>query len=43
MKHSLTFQRDANSPDIELTYRGVIANTLDENECKAVPPFKRVY
>jgi succinate dehydrogenase (ubiquinone) flavoprotein subunit len=43
MKHSLTFQRDAKSPDIELTYRGVIANTLDENECKAVPPFKRVY
>ncbi|RDB21321.1 putative succinate dehydrogenase [ubiquinone] flavoprotein subunit, mitochondrial [Hypsizygus marmoreus] len=43
MKHSLTFQRDANSPDIELTYRNVIAHTLDENECKAVPPFKRVY
>ncbi|KAG6854324.1 succinate dehydrogenase flavoprotein subunit [Blastosporella zonata] len=43
MMHSLTFQRDASSPDIELTYRGVIANTLDENECKAVPPFKRVY
>ncbi|KAG6889305.1 succinate dehydrogenase flavoprotein subunit [Termitomyces sp. Mi166 len=43
MKHSLTFQRDHTSPDIELTYRGVIANTLDENECKAVPPFKRVY
>jgi succinate dehydrogenase (ubiquinone) flavoprotein subunit len=43
MKHTLTFQRDVTKPDVELTYRGVIANTLDENECKAVPPFKRVY
>lgn len=43
MKHSLTFQRDLESPDVELTYRQVIATTLDENECKAVPPFKRVY
>ncbi|KAG5646644.1 hypothetical protein DXG03_002634 [Asterophora parasitica] len=34
---------EANSPDIELTYRGVIANNLDEAEYKAVPPFKRVY
>ncbi|KAF8894512.1 succinate dehydrogenase [Infundibulicybe gibba] len=43
MKHSLTFQRDPDSPDVELTYRSVIGTTLDENECKAVPPFKRVY
>jgi succinate dehydrogenase (ubiquinone) flavoprotein subunit len=43
MKHSLTFQKDADSPDVDLTYRGVIGTTLDENECKAVPPFKRVY
>ncbi|KAF7322914.1 Succinate dehydrogenase [ubiquinone] flavoprotein subunit, mitochondrial [Mycena chlorophos] len=43
MKHTLSFQPDVNSPDVELKYRGVIATTLDENECKSVPPFKRVY
>jgi len=43
MKHTLTWQRDAGLPDVDITYRGVIANTLDENECKHVPPFKRVY
>lgn len=43
MKHTLSFQRDPNSPDVELKYRGVIANTLDEAECKPVPPFKRTY
>jgi succinate dehydrogenase (ubiquinone) flavoprotein subunit len=43
MKHTLTFQRDPTSPDVDITYRGVIGTTLDENECKAVPPFKRVY
>ncbi|ORX69306.1 succinate dehydrogenase [Linderina pennispora] len=34
---------DKDGPPVELKYRGVMANTLDENECKAVPPFKRVY
>jgi len=43
MKHTLTFQRDVNEPDVEIQYRSVIGTTLDENECKAVPPFKRVY
>jgi succinate dehydrogenase (ubiquinone) flavoprotein subunit len=43
MKHTLSFQKDVNSPDVDLKYRGVIATTLDENECKPVPPFKRVY
>ncbi|KAG8920494.1 succinate dehydrogenase flavoprotein subunit, partial [Tulasnella sp. 417] len=43
MKHTLSFQHDSTKPDVELKYRGVIATTLDENECKAVPPFKRVY
>ncbi|KAJ7097998.1 minor succinate dehydrogenase isozyme, Sdh1p [Mycena belliarum] len=43
MKHTLTFQRDHTKPDVELQYRAVIGTTLDENECKAVPPFKRVY
>ncbi|KAJ7621821.1 FAD binding domain-containing protein [Mycena rosella] len=43
MKHSLTFQRDAAEPDVEVRYRAVIGTTLDEEECRAVPPSKRVY
>ncbi|BEI81444.1 hypothetical protein CcaverHIS002_0206040 [Cutaneotrichosporon cavernicola] len=43
MKHTLSFQRDPDSPEVELQYRKVISTTLDENECKSVPPFKRVY
>lgn len=43
MKHTLTFQHDPESPDVDVQYRNVIGTTLDENECKAVPPFKRVY
>ncbi|KAL0572939.1 succinate dehydrogenase flavoprotein subunit [Marasmius crinis-equi] len=43
MKHTLSFQHKADSPDVELKYREVIHTTLDENECKPVPPFKRVY
>ncbi|KAF7363371.1 Succinate dehydrogenase [ubiquinone] flavoprotein subunit, mitochondrial [Mycena sanguinolenta] len=43
MKHTLSFQPDPSKPDVELKYRAVIGTTLDENECKAVPPFKRVY
>ncbi|KAG1782767.1 succinate dehydrogenase [Suillus placidus] len=43
MKHTLTMQPDVNSPDVTLRYRAVIGSTLDENECKAVPPFKRTY
>jgi succinate dehydrogenase (ubiquinone) flavoprotein subunit len=41
MKHTLSFQRDFTKPDVELKYREVIAGTLDEAECKPVPPFKR--
>ncbi|KAJ7835114.1 succinate dehydrogenase [Mycena olivaceomarginata] len=43
MKHTLTFQPDPSQPDVELRYRNVIGVTLDEDECKAVPPVKRVY
>jgi len=43
MKHTLTYQRDPNSPDVEVQYRKVINTTLDENECQPVPPMKRVY
>lgn len=42
MKHSLTFQKKPQGKT-DLTYRAVVGHTLDENECKAVPPFKRVY
>ncbi|KAF9246228.1 succinate dehydrogenase [Melanogaster broomeanus] len=43
MKHTLTWQHDVDSPDVTIKYRGVIDKTLDENECKPVPPFKRTY
>jgi len=42
MKHTLTFQKQPHGK-VDLSYRKVIGTTLDENECKAVPPFKRVY
>lgn len=42
MKHTLSFQREPHGK-VELGYRAVVGHTLDENECKAVPPFKRTY
>ncbi|KAF2860693.1 succinate dehydrogenase flavo protein subunit [Piedraia hortae CBS 480.64] len=42
MKHSLSWQREPHGK-AELAYRPVIMTTLDENECKTVPPFKRQY
>lgn len=42
MKHTLSFQKEPHGK-VELGYRAVIPHTLDEAECKAVPPFKRVY
>ncbi|KAF5247444.1 hypothetical protein FANTH_6391 [Fusarium anthophilum] len=42
MKHTLSFQKEPHGK-VDLSYRKVIANTLDEAECKPVPPFKRVY
>ena len=43
MKHTLTWLPDVSQPEVEIKYRGVIDKTLDESECKPVPPFKRVY
>ena len=40
MKHSLTWQKQ---PHGKVGYRAVVGHTLDENECKAVPPFVRKY
>lgn len=42
MKHTLSFQKQPHGK-VDLSYRKVIGTTLDENECKPVPPFKRVY
>ncbi|KAF7170280.1 hypothetical protein CNMCM5623_002741 [Aspergillus felis] len=42
MKHTLTWQKKPHG-EIDLSYRAVEHKTLDENECKSVPPFKRVY
>ncbi|KAI2628944.1 succinate flavoprotein subunit [Xylaria nigripes] len=42
MKHTLSFQKKPHGA-VELGYRKVVGTTLDENECKAVPPFKRTY
>ncbi|KAJ6087189.1 hypothetical protein N7467_006103 [Penicillium canescens] len=42
MKHTLSWQKEAHG-EVKLGYRAVEANTLDESECKAVPPFKRTY
>ncbi|KAM0251950.1 hypothetical protein ACHAQJ_007923 [Trichoderma viride] len=42
MKHTLSFQKQPHGK-VDLTYRKVISTTLDEAECKPVPPFKRVY
>ncbi|OBT66413.1 succinate dehydrogenase flavoprotein subunit, mitochondrial [Pseudogymnoascus sp. 23342-1-I1] len=40
-KHTLTWQKPQGK--VDLSYRAVVNHTLDEEECKAVPPFKRVY
>ena len=42
MKHTLTFQKEPHGK-VDLTYRAVTGHTLDDNECKSVPPFKRTY
>ncbi|EMC93224.1 hypothetical protein BAUCODRAFT_26548 [Baudoinia panamericana UAMH 10762] len=42
MKHSLTWQR-GEGDDVTVGYRKVTGSTLDEEECKAVPPVMRSY
>lgn len=42
MKHTLSWHDDKTGKT-RLSYRAVEHNTLDENECKSVPPTKRVY
>lgn len=43
MKHTVSWQRDTNKADIELAYRPVISETMDQAEFPTVPPKKRVY
>ncbi|KAI9025832.1 succinate dehydrogenase flavoprotein subunit 1 [Phycomyces nitens] len=42
MKHTLSWQ-DQETGEVKLSYRSVTDKTLDEAECKPVPPFARVY
>ncbi|KAI6831389.1 putative succinate dehydrogenase [Hortaea werneckii] len=42
MKHTLTWQKKPQE-QTQIGYRAVEMNTLDEAECKAVPPFARKY
>ena len=42
MKHTLSWF-DEETGKVSLKYRNVISDTLDQNECKSVPPFKRTY
>ena len=42
MKHSLSWQKQGGD-QTTLAYRPVISTTLDENECKSVPPAIRSY
>jgi succinate dehydrogenase (ubiquinone) flavoprotein subunit len=42
MKHTLSWQ-DQKTGEVILSYRAVETRTLDENECKSVPPVARVY
>jgi succinate dehydrogenase (ubiquinone) flavoprotein subunit len=42
MKHSLSWQ-SKEGQDVRLGYRRVVDTTLDETECKPVPPMKRTY
>ncbi|KAI8352848.1 succinate dehydrogenase flavoprotein subunit 1 [Choanephora cucurbitarum] len=42
MKHTLSYQNQETG-EVTLSYRSVTDTTLDEAECKPVPPFARVY
>lgn len=41
-KHTLTWQLGCGS-DVKIDYRDVVKHTLDEAECKSVPPTVRAY
>lgn len=43
MKHTLSSIPDLKTGKVELEYREVISETLDQKEFPTIPPFKRVY
>lgn len=43
LRHSWTWQKDEKEEGVRVGYRGVIMETLDEGDCKSVPPVKRSY
>lgn len=43
MKHTISWVKDINNGKVELKYKNVINETLDEKEFPNVPPKKRVY
>ncbi|PWZ03165.1 succinate dehydrogenase [Testicularia cyperi] len=43
MRHTMSWQHEGTNDKVKLDYRNVISTTLDEAECKPVPPFKRQY
>lgn len=43
MKHTLTWMKDTKSGDVDIKYRAVISDTLDQSEFPTVAPVKRVY
>ena len=42
MKHTLTWHKDMKD-SVKIKYREVANKTLNEEECKSVPPMDRVY
>lgn len=42
MKHTLTWQR-REGDTVHIRYRRVVSETLDETECKSIPPVQRSY
>ncbi|GKZ31345.1 hypothetical protein AbraIFM66950_011865 [Aspergillus brasiliensis] len=43
LRHSWTWQKDEKEEGVRVGYRRVIMQTLDEEDCKSVPPVKRSY
>jgi len=43
MNHTMSYQKDVSKAEVQLEYRPVIFETLDEKEFPSVPPGKRVY
>jgi len=42
MKHTMAYTNNTDGK-VDIKYRAVIHDTLDQEEMKTVPPFKRIY